>query len=62
MFLLFFAEGLHDLGINLVAQLDIGVIGVVTLHLGLRQKIVCNKILEPTVFRSGASEELQKAP
>ena len=40
------------------AQLDIGVIGVVTLHLGLRQKIVCNKILEPTVFRSGASEEL----
>lgn len=31
---------------------------MVTLHLGLRQKIVCDKVLEPTVFRSGASEEL----
>ena len=61
MLLILRAERFRDSFLVLVAQFDICVIFAMALHLRLHEKIICNQLLESTVFNAGTSEKMSES-
>ena len=58
VFPVFLAQGIHNGLLQLIAQLDGGIILLMPLHPGLGQQIITEKVLKPSVLHAGCTKEL----